>query len=66
MAFAVSFIGVFRAVPEIAMVVASSMVLIVVIGSIIGMSLPFILSRFNRDPATASAPLVRSQMPAAC
>ena len=60
MALAVSFIGVFRGGPEIAMVVASSMVLIVIVGSIIGMSLPFILSRFNLDPATASAPLVTS------
>ena len=60
MAFAVSFIGVYRGGPEIAMVVASSMVLIVVVGSLIGMSLPFVLSRFNLDPATASAPLVTS------
>jgi magnesium transporter len=60
MALAVSFIGVYRAGPEIAIVVASSMVLIVVFGSIIGMSLPFVLSRFKLDPATASAPLVTS------
>jgi len=60
MALAVSLIGVVRAGPEIALVVAASMVLIVVVGSVIGMSLPFILSRFNLDPATASAPLVTS------
>ncbi|MFN4274605.1 MAG: magnesium transporter [Aliihoeflea sp.] len=60
MALAVSFIGVYRGGPEIAMVVASSMVLIVIVGSIIGMSLPFVLSRFKVDPATASAPLVTS------
>ncbi|MBX3489063.1 magnesium transporter [Parvibaculum sp.] len=39
---------------------AASMVLIVVIGSLIGMTLPFVLTRFNLDPATASAPLVTS------
>ena len=30
----------------------------VVAGSLIGMSLPFLLNRFQLDPATASAPLV--------
>jgi magnesium transporter len=60
MALAVSFIGVYRGGPEIAMVVASSMVLIVIVGSVIGMSLPFVLSRLKLDPATASAPLVTS------
>ena len=31
-----------------------------VVGSMIGMLLPFILSRFRMDPATASTPLVTS------
>ncbi len=30
------------------------------VGSLIGMSLPFLLARFRLDPATASAPLVTS------
>lgn len=60
MAFAVSFIGVYRGGVELAVVVALSMVLIVVIGSAVGMTLPFVLSRLGRDPATASAPLVTS------
>lgn len=60
MALAVSVVGIFRAGTEIALVVALSMVLIVMIGSLIGMILPFILQRFNVDPATASAPLVTS------
>jgi magnesium transporter len=34
------------------------MVLVVLIGSLIGMLLPFILSHLKLDPATASAPLV--------
>jgi magnesium transporter len=60
MALAVSGIGLFRGGPEIALVVAISMVVIVVAGSVIGMSLPFMLSRLRFDPATASAPLVTS------
>lgn len=60
MAAAVSGIGFFRGGPDIAGVVAASMIIIVIIGSIIGMSLPFILSRLRLDPATASAPLVTS------
>ncbi len=58
MAVAVSAIGFVRGGLEIALVVASSMVMIVMVGSIIGMSLPFLFSRFNMDPAAASAPLV--------
>ena len=60
MAVAVSTIGFVRGGPEIAAVVALSMVLIVIVGSLIGMSLPFVLDRFRFDPATASAPLVTS------
>jgi magnesium transporter len=60
MAAAVSLIGVVRGGPEIALVVASAMVIIVIVGSLIGMTLPFVLTRFNLDPATASAPLVTS------
>jgi magnesium transporter len=59
MAIGVSLISVARA-PEIAVVVAITMVAIVVVGSLIGMSLPFLLTRVGRDPATASAPLVTS------
>jgi magnesium transporter len=60
MAVAVSAIGIIRGGPEIAVVVSLSMVLIVLVGSTIGMSLPFILSRLKVDPAAASAPLVTS------
>ncbi|MGY6563594.1 MAG: magnesium transporter [Halomonadaceae bacterium] len=60
MALAVSVVGIFRAGTEIAMVVAMSMVLIVIVGSLIGMILPFLLNRLGWDPATASAPLVTS------
>lgn len=60
MAIAVSFIGFFRAGPDVTLVVALTMVVIVITGSIIGMSLPLLLTRFNLDPASASAPLVTS------
>lgn len=58
MALAVSLIGIVRGGPEVAVVVALTMMLVVIVGSLIGMSLPFILHRFKLDPATASAPLV--------
>jgi magnesium transporter len=60
MALAVAPIGYLRGSPEIALAVALTMVLVVLVGSLIGMSLPFLLIRFKLDPATASAPLVTS------
>jgi magnesium transporter len=60
MAVAVSTLGIIRGGPEIALVVSMSMVVIVIVGSMVGMSLPFILHRLRLDPATASAPLVTS------
>jgi magnesium transporter len=60
MGFAVSFVGVFRGGSDVAVIVAVTMVAVVVIGSLVGMSLPFLLARLRLDPATASAPLVTS------
>lgn len=60
MALAVSLLGYVRGDETVAMVLAFSMVSIVIIGCTIGMSLPFVLSRFNFDPASASAPLITS------
>ncbi|MDX3893822.1 magnesium transporter [Pusillimonas sp.] len=60
MACAIALIGVFRGGSEIALVIGLSMVLIVIVGSLIGTLLPFMLSKFNMDPATASTPLVTS------
>ncbi len=51
-------LGWFRGGPEIAIVVAVAMTCVVLVGSLIGLSLPFLLSRVNLDPATASGPLV--------
>lgn len=58
MALAVAPIGVMRGGEAVAMIVATSMVTIVLFGSLLGMCLPFILNRVGWDPATASAPLV--------
>lgn len=60
MALVISTIGFARGGPEVAFVIAATMVLVVVAGSLIGISLPFLLSRFRLDPATASVPLVTS------
>ncbi len=60
MAAAISAIAGLRGGAEVAMVVAVSMLLIVTAGSLIGMSMPFLLSRLRLDPATASAPLIAS------
>lgn len=60
MGVAVSFIGIFRGGSEIALVVALAMIAIVIVGSTVGMSLPFLFSKMGRDPATASAPLITS------
>lgn len=57
---AVSLIGLYHGGPDIAFVVALAMTLVVTFGSLIGMVLPFLLTRFRLDPATASAPLVTS------
>jgi len=60
MGLAVSMIGIFRAGTSVTVVVALTMVLNVIFGSLLGMSLPFLLTRFRLDPATASAPLITS------
>lgn len=60
MAFAVSFIGAFRGGADVAIVVSMAMVAVVLFGSLLGLSLPFLLIRLKLDPATASAPLVTS------
>lgn len=45
---------------EVANAIAVAMFLVVVFGSLFGMSLPFLLTRLGLDPATASAPLITS------
>ena len=59
MAVAVSIIASLRA-PEIIAVVSVTMIATVMVGSLIGLTLPFIFTRLRLDPATASAPLITS------
>lgn len=59
MALAVAAVASFRA-PEIVLVVAITMVLVVLNGSLIGLLLPFLFTKLKIDPATASAPLITS------
>ncbi|MFV8572387.1 magnesium transporter [Marinobacter sp. SBS5] len=58
MAAAVMVVGLLRASPEIAGVVAVTMIVVVMVGSLIGMLLPFLLDKLKFDPATASTPLI--------
>jgi len=58
MALLVFPVGLMRGGTEIAIVVASTMIFVVMIGSVVGLSLPFLLHKLNFDPATASGPLV--------
>ncbi|WP_417598554.1 magnesium transporter [Pararhodobacter oceanensis] len=51
-------LGIWRGGTEIALTVGVTMFAVVLIGSLVGMSLPFLLSRLKLDPATASGPLV--------
>ena len=60
MAVAISIIGYFRGDATLSLVLALSMMSVVMIGCVIGMSLPFLLSKLGFDPATASAPLITS------
>lgn len=60
MALGVSVLGVVRGGMDVAVVVSMTMVLVVIVGSLIGLSMPFLLSKLKLDPATASAPLITS------
>ncbi len=57
MAVGVSVVASWRA-PDIIPVLSLTMILIVIVGSVMGMLLPFIFTRLKLDPATASAPLI--------
>lgn len=56
----VSIIGLIKGGPIIALVIGLAMILIVMVGSTIGMCLPFILMKLGADPATSSGPLITS------
>jgi magnesium transporter len=59
MAVGVSLIASFRA-PDIILVVSISMLLTVMVGSLLGLTIPFLFTKLRLDPATASAPLITS------
>jgi len=59
MAVGVSLIASVRS-PDLIIIVAITMVLTVMAGSLIGLTIPFIFTKLNIDPATASAPLITS------
>ncbi len=60
MALSVSVIGFLRAGMMVSLVVGISMISIVLMGSLIGQSLPFIFSKMNIDPASSSVSLITS------
>jgi magnesium transporter len=60
MAVAIALIGYIRGDEVVSLVLAMSMMSVVMIGCVIGMSLPFVLNKMGFDPATASAPLITS------
>lgn len=60
MAGAVFGLGIWRGGLEVAVVVTLTMIAVVLIGSVIGVSLPFVLTKLKLDPASASAPLITS------
>jgi Mg/Co/Ni transporter MgtE len=62
MAIAVSPLGMWHGDFQIVSIVAGSMILIVLAGSLVGMGLPFALSHLKVNPAYASTPLISSIM----
>ncbi|MCX7917363.1 MAG: magnesium transporter [bacterium] len=58
MGLGISFMGIVRGGFNICKVVVISMIVNVIAGCLMGMALPFIFTKFKKDPATASAPLI--------
>lgn len=57
-------LGIYRGGAEIGLVVGLSMLMIVMVANLIGVVLPFTLTRLKLDPAVASSPLITSMMDA--
>lgn len=53
-------LGIFRGGYEVGLIVFLTMMIMLVITNLLGMSLPFILTKLGLDPASASGPLVAS------
>jgi magnesium transporter len=65
MGLAGSLLGYVRGGPAIGVVVGLSMLAIIVVANIIGVAIPFLLTKFRLDPAVASSPLITSVADAA-
>ncbi len=62
MAFAAALLGYWRADLDLALVVFTTMVGIIVLANLVGALLPAVLSRLRIDPAVASSPLITTVM----
>ncbi|NLG85154.1 MAG: magnesium transporter [Firmicutes bacterium] len=60
MGLASGLLGVFRGGYRVGLVVGVSMVAIIILANLVGVLLPFLLTRFKLDPAVASSPLITS------
>ena len=58
MGLGISIMGFIRGGSTIAMIVVVSMIINVIVGSVVGVLLPFIFMKLKKDPATASTPLI--------
>ncbi len=58
MGLASALLGLFRGGPTVAIIVGLSMISIVLTANLIGVVLPFLLTRLRVDPAVASSPLI--------
>jgi magnesium transporter len=50
---------------SVAIVVGGTMLALVIVSNIVGIALPFLLTRFGLDPAVASSPLITTIVDAA-
>jgi len=58
MGVASGLLGIFRGGWEIGVIVGLSMICIVIVANLLGVILPFVLTRLRIDPAVASSPLI--------
>lgn len=62
MGAAAGLVGFYRGGWEIGLVVGLTMTIIVIVSNLVGVSLPFILTRMRLDPAAASSPLITTMV----
>ena len=64
MAFATFPLGYWRGGMSVAIIVSTTMMSLVLVANLVGMLMPFILTRLRMDPAVASSPLITTVMDA--